>query len=156
LTKQTHADDGTAPTLVAAAREAESAGRRDDARGLYERALHAIRTPDEGLTASAIVRWVSRTYAADADFDAALDCYELALALAELQGDPLEISHALNLQGAAYVQMGRLDDAEALFTLARVHARDAGDSKLSAMLAQNLGTISNVRGGYSTPSATSS
>ena len=135
-----------ADALIEAAQAAERHGARDEARALYEKALYLLRGPDQAKLASALLRWVARSHQVDANFDAALDCLEAALAVAEASGDAAEVGHAVNVQASVRVQQGQLDEAERLYQEARACALRAGDAKLSAMTAQNLGVIANVRG----------
>ncbi len=136
--------------LIQQAQLAEREGRRDDARSLYERALYSLRRVQDGKVASSLLRWVARTYqvGADADADAALDCLEAAIAIAELAGDPSGIGHAINVKAIVYQQRGELDTAEALYLEARSHAIDAGETRLAAMTALNLGVIAQTRGDH--------
>jgi len=134
--------------LIQQAQLAEREGRRDDARSLYERALYSLRRAEDGKTASSLLRWIGRTYQVDANIDAALDCLEAAIAVGQLIGDPGAIGHAINVQAIVHQQKGDLDKAEALYLEARSHAIDAGETRLAAMTAQNLGVISQVRGDH--------
>jgi len=134
--------------LIQQAQIAEREGRRDDARSMYERALYSLKRAQDGKLASSLLRWVGRTYQLDADPDAAQDCLEAAIAVAELAGDSSAIGHAINVCGNVHQRQGNLDLAEALYLEARSHAIDAGETRLAAMTAQNLGVISNVRGDH--------
>ncbi|MFN8582622.1 MAG: diguanylate cyclase [Gemmatimonadaceae bacterium] len=135
-----------ASALVDQAHELERDGRRAEARDLLEQAL---RTP--GPTASAshasnILRWIARTYQADAMFDEATDVLEAATAAAELCGDHVALGHAFNLHAIVHWRRGDLDEARRLYLLARDQANTVGDTRLAAMTAQNLGVIASVRG----------
>ena len=132
--------------LVELAQLAERQGRRVEARSLYERALYLVRGPDAGSLASALLRWIGRTYQEEADAAAALDCHEAALAVARASEDEAGVGHAINMQAAVHWQQGRLEEAERLFVEARASALRAGESKLAAMTSQNLGVIANVHG----------
>jgi len=134
--------------LVQQAQLAEREGRRDDARSLYERALYSLKRVEDGKLASSLLRWVGRTYQVDADIDAAMDCIEVALTVAQLAGEPAAIGHAINVQAILHQQQGDLDRAEALYLDARTHAIDAGETRLAAMTAQNLGVIGHIRGDH--------
>jgi diguanylate cyclase (GGDEF)-like protein/putative nucleotidyltransferase with HDIG domain len=138
----------SADQLIEQAQTAERQGRREEARALYERALYCIKKTGEASKASALLRWIARTYQGDADFDAAMDCAEAALAIAEASGDDAGVGHAINQQAAVRWQQGRLDDAEQLFVRARASALHAGEARLAAMTAQNLGVIANIRGDH--------
>ncbi len=133
--------------LIQQAQIAEREGRRDDARSLYERALYSLKRAQDGRIASSLLRWVARTYQAD-DPDAALDCLEAAIAVAQLASDAAAIGHAINVRGNVHQQQGNLDQAEGLYLEARSHAIDASETRLAAMTAQNLGVISMVRGDH--------
>jgi tetratricopeptide (TPR) repeat protein len=58
----------------------------------------------------------------------------------------VELRRALNLAGAAQVQLGDLDGAEADFTAALELSHADGDDLLIARVTNNLGTIANIRG----------
>ncbi len=131
--------------LIQQAQIAEREGRRDDARSLYERALYSLKRSQDGRLASSILRWIGRTYYLDANAEAALDCLQAAIAVAELTGDAAAIGHAINVKGNVHQGQGDLDQAEALYLEARSHAIDAGETRLAAMTAQNLGVISAIR-----------
>lgn len=146
------ADRNDAPTdfasLVQHAQAEEKAGRRAAARIAYERSLYAISTEEDARQVSSIVRWIARTFYTDGDADAALDCLEAALAIAEVWGDDAAAGHALNVQAVVSWQRGDMDDAERLYLMARSRAIRAGDAKLAAMTAQNLGVLANIRGDF--------
>ena len=133
-------------TLIEAAQEAELHGRGIEARDLYELALRRLPDAEDGARASDVLRWIARTYRADAQLDLALDCAGAALAVAEAHGDLGAIGHATNLQAIIHWQQGDLDEAERLYEKARQSALEAGEAKLAAMTSQNLGVVANVRG----------
>jgi tetratricopeptide (TPR) repeat protein len=134
--------------LFAFAQEEEKAGRRASARSAYEQALHAVKTAEDASKVSSIIRWIARTHLMDGDSEAALECLEAALAIAEANGDDAAAGNAINLQGNVRWQLGDLDEAERLYLVARNRAIRAGDAKLAAMTAQNLGVLANIRGDY--------
>ncbi len=135
--------------LIARAQDEERNGRRDVARTMYEHALRLLRDPaDVRQHASAVARWIARCYLTDGDADAAVDCMELALAIAEAHDDASSVGYAINVQAVAHWQTGRLDEAERLYLTARARALQGGDAKLAAMTAQNLGVLANARGDY--------
>ncbi len=136
--------------LVAAAEEAEREARRADARVLYERALRAL-GPADALLAVSLTRWIGRTWWADGDLEAAIDCSTASLAIAEALGDRSGIAYALNLMGTAEQQRGELDEALRLFRQASRHAAASGEDRLLAMVEQNLGIVATIRGDH--PSA---
>src|SRR5689334_736295 len=132
--------------LIEQGKLAEREGRREDARRLFEEALHGLGSSTHAATASALLRWIGRTYHTDGNHAAALDCLEAALQVAELSGDQASAGHAINLQAIVHWRQGELDEAEALYVRARETALVAGEQWLAAMTAQNLGVISNIRG----------
>jgi len=136
----------TLQAAIDAAQAAERQGRRAEARSRYEAALRGLdRTTPPG-TASALIRWIGRTYMDDGDIAAALDCYRAAFAIARAARDPAAIGHALNLTAIALWRRGHLDRAARLFARARTASRRARDRRLVAMIDQNLGVIANIRG----------
>ena len=134
--------------LVAFAQDEERAGRREVARGAYERALYIARTDDDATIISNLIRWIARTYHVDGNAEAARDCLDAALAIAEAWQDDASAGHAMNVQAVVSWQRGDLDDAERLYLLARRRAIRAGDAKLAAMTAQNLAVLANIRGDF--------
>ncbi len=134
--------------LVARAQDEERAGHREAARGAYEQAVYRAQTSDDAAKLSSVVRWIARTYQVDGNAEAARDCLEAALTIAEMWKDGASAGHAINLQAIVSWQRGELDDAERLYLLARGRAIHAGDAKLAAMTAQNLGVLANIRGNF--------
>lgn len=132
--------------LVAEGLAAEKVGNRAEARACFERALYCIRDAKDGARASTILRWIARTHMGDVQMDAALDCLAAAIAIAEQWGDEAAAGSAINVEAVIRWQLGELDEAERLYLVARSYALRAGDAKLAAMTAQNLGVIANVRG----------
>src|SRR3954471_22363773 len=92
--------------LIQQAQIAEREGRRDDARSMYERALYSLKRGGDGKLASSLLRWIARTYQVDANIDAALDCLQAAIAVAQLSGDAGAIGHAINMQAIVHHQEG--------------------------------------------------
>ena len=131
---------------VARAQAAERQAQRRAAREGYEYVLSQLDQTRDGLVAAALIRWIGRTYVEDADLDAALDCCEAALAAASVNGDRSGIAQAVNLKAIVFQRRGQLDEAERLYEDARERARRAHEPHLLAMIAQNLGTIANIRG----------
>src|SRR5256885_5568056 len=136
--------------LVEEAQHAELQGRRVQARELYEVALCRLAEAKSGSHASDLLRWIARTHRVDGDLDLALECAGAALAVAEAHQELTAVGHATNLQAIIHWQQGELDEAEHLYHKARESALRAGEAKLAAMTAQNLGVIANVRGDLET------
>lgn len=138
----------TFEALFAFAQDEEKAGRRSNARVAYERAMQKVETEEDAAKVSSIMRWIARTHLMDGDSDAALQCLDEALSIAESTGDDAAAGNAINWQGNVRWQVGDLDEAERLYLVARSRAIRAGDAKLAAMTAQNLGVLANIRGDY--------
>lgn len=132
--------------LAEEGRRAERAARREEARDLYERALRALGSASEARAAGTLLRWIGRTHAESGDPDAALDCYEAALAVAKVAGDGPGAASAVNSQAIVAFGRGRLDRAERLWRWTRREARTYGARKLVAMVEQNLGNVAGIRG----------
>jgi diguanylate cyclase (GGDEF)-like protein/putative nucleotidyltransferase with HDIG domain len=132
--------------LLEAGQAAERQGQRAEARARYQEALGSLRIEADGQRASMIMRWIARTHVGDAQMDAALECLGAAVAIANACGDEGAAGSAINIQAVVHWQLGDLDEAERLYLTARTCALRAGDAKLAAMTAQNLGVIANVRG----------
>ena len=103
---------------------------------------------DELPTATTILRWIAGTHFADANHAAAEDCITAAIATAEAWGDDVAVGYAINMLGMFRWQQGELDEAVQLYNDARERAVHAGDAKLAAITAQNLGVIANIRGDF--------
>ena len=133
-------------SLIDEAQLAERQGRYSEARDLYERALHQLRDRGDASIAASLLRWIGLTYQYDANPDAAFDCFEAALAVAEACGDLGAIGQTINAQAVTHFKQGQLEEAERLYLKARESARRSGEAKLAAMTSQNLGIIANIRG----------
>src|SRR6187402_1254209 len=107
--REESADSTSFAALFAFAQEEEKAGRRASARSAYEQALLKAETSDESSKISSIIRWIARTHLMDGDSDAALECLEAALAIAETNNDDASAGNAINLQGNVAWQLGDLD-----------------------------------------------
>ena len=136
--------------LVEEAKLAERQGRRADARAAYEDALKRLHEAPEPAEASSLVRWIARTFQEEGMPDVALDCLEAALAIASANDDLAGLGHAINLKAIVHWHQGSLDEAERLYHEARQTAMRAGEDRLAAMTAQNLGVIANIRGEFDT------
>jgi putative nucleotidyltransferase with HDIG domain len=123
----------------------EHRGQRDLARASYERALRdgTATTPAD---AAQLLRLIARTFLLDADYGAATDCADASLAVAERDGNEGGQGHAINILAVVEWKQGRIDEARRLYLLAREHAHRSGESRLSVMIALNLGVIAHVRG----------
>jgi putative nucleotidyltransferase with HDIG domain len=139
---------GDAAALLGRASRAERDGQRAVARNLYEQALTHVRLLNPAEICRALVG-IARTYQQDGDSDAALDCLEAAVAVAEANEEIAALGAALNVQGVICWQRGDLDNAERLYLAAQGCGERAGDRRLTAMTAQNRGIIANVRGDLS-------
>ena len=132
--------------LRAEAEHAEAAGHRELARRRYESALYLLRGAEQAGEASVILRRIGRLYFDDGDFAAGLDCLTAALCTAEALGDASLVAYANNVMAIGHWQRGLLEEAERLYTAAFDAARRASDTRLAAMVDQNLGIIANMRG----------
>lgn len=138
----------TYASLIEEAQLAERRGQRDQARRLYDAALSRLGEAASGSEGSAILRWIARTHQVDGNAEVALECAEAALAIAEANEDLASIGHATNLKAIVRWQQGLIDEAQQLFMSARENALRAGEAKLAAMTAQNLGVLANLRGDF--------
>jgi putative nucleotidyltransferase with HDIG domain len=128
------------------ARTAERRGLWEVARQEYEDALSRLNQGPDGPLAASLLRWIGRTYLNTGKLSEAGDCFEGALAVAELVGDLSSQAHAVNCIAITCQRRGRLDEAEDLYHSARALARTGEDKKLLAMIEQNLGTVDYIRG----------
>ncbi len=135
-----------AARLIDLGQAAERSGHRGEARRYFEDALYRLRGSDSGAQAAALLRWIGRSHMMDANTDAALDCVEAALAVAQAHGDKAAEGHAINLKAAIHWALSELDIAESLFRAARTCALISDEKALVAMTSANLGTIANIRG----------
>ncbi|HEX7020976.1 MAG TPA: HD domain-containing phosphohydrolase [Gemmatimonadaceae bacterium] len=135
----------TLSTLLDQAQRADRAGQRELARRRYESVLYLLE-PGHGSVASAILRWIGRTYLDEGQFDAGLDCLTAAHAVGDALGNRSHVAHAVNLMAMVHHQRSDLETAEVLYREARGVAEQIDDEPLMAMIAQNLGVIANMRG----------
>ena len=125
----------------------ERLGQREDARALYESALHANTATTPGDIAQ-LHRLISRAYLQDGDFSAADERAALALSVSEQAEDEAGRGRAINMLASIQWNQGRLDEAQRLFLRARASAIESGEARLAAMTATNLGMIATVRGDH--------
>ena len=133
------------PALIERGQALEHHGQRDDARRLYELALRDG-TARSTIEAAQLLRLIARAWMHDAEYEAAIDCASVALAVSEQASEEAGRGHAINILACVEWMKGRHDDAERLYLLARESAALSGESRLAAMTASNLGVIANVRG----------
>ncbi len=133
------------PALIERGQALEHHGQRDDARRLYELALRDG-TARSTVEAAQLLRLIARAWMHDAEYEAAIDCASVALAVSEQASEEAGRGHAINILACVEWMKGRHDDAERLYLLARESAALSGESRLAAMTASNLGVIANVRG----------
>jgi putative nucleotidyltransferase with HDIG domain len=138
-----------AASLMARASRAEREGQRAVARNLYEQTL---RTQLAVLTVPQVCSCmvgIARTHQQDGDSEAAADSLEAAAAVASAHAEHAALGAALNVRAAIHHQRGELDAAERLYREAQACGERGGDQRLTALTAQNLGIICNVRGDLS-------
>jgi putative nucleotidyltransferase with HDIG domain len=137
--------DGGIGAVIDRGQVLERSGQREGARELYEAALHdgSAVIPTE---AAQLLRLIARTWMQDANYAAAIDCASAALTIAELVQEEGARGHAMNILAIVEWKQGNLDDSRRLYLAARESAHRSGDARLAAMIASNLGVISNVRG----------
>lgn len=140
---------GDAAALLDRAIRAEREGQRAVARQLYEQVLWAAPESLSAHQCSAALVGAARTYQADGETDAALDCLEAAQVVAEVNGADGALGAALNARAVLAWQRGGLDEAEQLYVTAQRCAQSDGDRRLVGMIAQNRGIIATVRGEFS-------
>jgi len=138
----------SAVSLIEEGQSAERSGQRAQARELFETALYRLERGRSEQQAASILRWIARTYMNDGDPEAAMDCADAALAVAQAGGDRAAEGHAINLQAAIRWAQGDLDAAEALYLAARTIALSVEERALVGMTSQNLGIIANIRGDF--------
>jgi putative nucleotidyltransferase with HDIG domain len=130
--------------VVEEARVLERSGQWSDARTRYESLLS-----DSSLSVavrSSVLRWVGRAHAEEGHPEIARSVLERAVSLAGEAGDVGAEAHAMNWLAIVEQTLGNLDHSEELYGRASVRAAEAGDQMLLAMLDQNRGTVSNIRG----------
>ena len=134
--------------LVDRAHACERESQREEARRLYELALYRLTGDEPTHSATSIVRWIARTYIAEAEHEAARDCLELSLALAQLAGDEAGIGHSMNQLAILHWRQGDLNAAKRLYLVAREHAMRSDEARLVAMTSTNIGVVASVRGDH--------
>ena len=141
------AESPSTRALIEEARSLDKLGRRAEARTLYEEALRSVTTPSPSL-ASMLLRWIARSYEVDADYQAAEDCAEAAVATAELGDERNALGHALNVLAAVRWRQGDLDHAEQLFHEALERGTSTTDPRLQVDVMTNLGSLASIRGDF--------
>ncbi len=139
--------DAPARALIEEGRTLDKLGKRAEARVLYERALHGLETSSASV-ASMLLRWIASTYEVDADYEAAADCAEAAVATAELGDDRNALGHALNVLAAARWREGELELAQRIFQDALQRGTSTTDPRLHVDVTTNLGSLAKIRGDF--------
>ena len=134
-------------SLIEEGRTLDKLGKRAEARVLYERALHGLETSSASV-ASMLLRWIASTYEVDADYQAAADCAEAAVATAELGDDRNALGHALNVLAAARWREGDLELAQQIFQDALQRGTSTTDPRLHVDVTTNLGSLAKIRGDF--------
>jgi putative nucleotidyltransferase with HDIG domain len=137
--------DGGMSIVIDRGQMLERSGQREEARELYEAALHN-RAATSPADAAQLLRLLARTWMQDANYSAAIDCATAALTVAELAAEEGARGHAMNILAIIEWKQGNLDDSRRLYFSALESAQRSGDARLATMIASNLGVISNVRG----------
>ncbi|MDB4881410.1 MAG: diguanylate cyclase [Gemmatimonadetes bacterium] len=141
------ANHPSARALIDEGRGLDKLGRRAEARVRYESALRTLEPPSPSLS-SMLLRWIARTYEVDADYGAAAECAEAAVAMAEQGDDRNALGHALNVLAAVRWRQGNLDDAERLFHEALHRGTSTTDPRLQVDVMTNLGSLAKIRGDF--------
>ena len=123
----------------------ERRGQREDARALYERALHDG-TASTTSEVAQLHRLIARAFLEDGEYAAAEDSANVALAIAEQSHDEADRGRAINTLAAIQWNQGAHDEAQRLYLVARASALQVGDARLASMTGSNLGIIATVRG----------
>ena len=137
----------SAQGLIEEGQQLERVGQRAQARMCYEKALRRLDRSSPAM-ASTLLRWIARSYEVDADYQAASDCAEAAVASAQMGDDRNALGHALNVLAAARWRLGDLDGAEQLFHEALERGTSTTDPRLEMDVTTNLGSLAKIRGDY--------
>lgn len=135
--------------LLESARTAERAGTLDEALQLFEAALWALPCAGDAATAADILRWIGTLHRQRGHTELAIESYEVSLAIAAAADLPYQRASALNCVAIIEQFRAETDRAHELYLEARELAEQVGDERLSAMIDQNLGTLSNIQGDVS-------
>ena len=139
--------DASARALIEEGRTLDKLGKRAEARQRYERALRSLESSSASV-ASMLLRWIASTYEVDADYHAAADCAEAAVATAELGDDRSALGHALNVLAAARWREGELELAQQIFQDALQRGTSTADPRLHVDVTTNLGSLAKIRGDF--------
>ncbi len=123
----------------------ERRGQREDARSLYEAALHDG-TATTASEAAQLHRLIARAHLEDGNYAAADDSAQVGLVISELSEDEAGRGRAINTLAAIHWAQGDHDEAQRLYLQARSSALAVGEARLASMTASNLGVIATVRG----------
>src|SRR5438067_5633352 len=115
--KEAYGMETSVDELVEVAREAQSAGRWDDALAAYERAL--TQTRQVGAENAELLRRIGQVHSQRGEFKLAEDLYDASIAAARSSGNLQHMASALNSQANCQRELGRLDRSEQLFIAAQ-------------------------------------
>jgi putative nucleotidyltransferase with HDIG domain len=144
----------TFESVIAEARAMERNGQWAAARSCYESLLAdessgtGARQSVPSSEQSSLLRWIGRTHVEEGHPEAARAVLERAVCVASDVGDVGAEAHALNWLAIVEQTLGNLDRSEEIYARASIRAAEANDDMLRAMLDQNRGTVSNIRGDF--------
>lgn len=131
--------------VLTAGRNAQNAGRWDEALQLYQNALVEWQ-PRGGAPAAELLRRSGLVHYHRGDYGVALNLFESSRRIANEAGLPDQVASATNALAIVHQALGQLDLALSLYEAARAAAQQAGNARLEAQIEQNMGIVACIRG----------
>ncbi|MDB4948840.1 MAG: diguanylate cyclase [Gemmatimonadetes bacterium] len=128
------------------ASENERRGEWSGALRLYEEAYRASIAAGDAVMLTEVVQRLGHYFRHTDQDELALEHFELALTLAERQGNDRGAGRALNGLGLLSQRAGAIHEAERTYLKALAFAERAGSDLLVGQVEQNRGILANIRG----------
>ena len=123
---------------------AESEGRWLDALAAYQSILQDVNVGAD--TRAQVQRRLGNLFFYRGDYAKAAEYYQASCDDARACGSLAQLASALNGLATARQHVGRLDEAEQIFTEALRYAEESKHDRLAVMIDQNLGNNASIRG----------
>ena len=135
-------------SLISSGTDAERCGEWADALNQYSAALARANEAGEFPRACDLLRAIGRLHFVRGDYDRAAEVFDLSLEQASRIEDRSHTAAALNCRGVVEQFRGHMEAAQVYYERPGRMAEETANSRLTALVEQNLATLATVRGDY--------
>jgi len=134
---------------IAKAKSLRDAGSSDDAKKIFESALHDLRAQGPSLELSSVLNNLSDIANSAGEYDQAVALAEESTKVCQTLGNKNCEAEARNDAGYAYLNAGKYPEADAQLGPALKLAMDGGDAQTIILILNNLGNVQYYEAKYS-------